>query len=264
MKKLIILFLAFFLYSCSSFHNSASDKYNILKLRVSKLEGTVEQNGAAIRNNTERINNLDERLLLIRKRLEAQRENDNFINKIPPVSEIDGNDNKTQKKVVSAAANDNTTADNSQADNKTQTADNITLSKNEPQQNIMTDNYKAYYKKALKTYMNGNYRLSVNMFKTFLSVYKDNNLDDNAIYWLAHSYLHLGDNKNAVKYLKRLIEQYPYNSIISGGKTDAALYDLIKIYRYDKKKASYYRNILTRSFPNSKYAVLAKHVRRTK
>ncbi len=268
MKKPIIMFLMFFLYGCSTF-SSHNKEYDSLKIRINTLANQVKTNSVNIRNNSLRISDVERSLIKIKERLKKEREQCNFADKIPPITEIVGkNDNvslnnvkkdnvtkkKTGAKKLTEVALDKvhplpktkTKDDSFSADNTTKTQTNI--------------DYELYYKKALKAYMNRDYVTSEKMFEAFVEKYKDNNLTDNALFWLGHCYLHLGKNKKAIETFKTLLNEYPYGSVLTGGKTDAALYDLIKIYSYDKKMSDYYRNILLKRFPTSKYAKIAKKI----
>lgn len=248
MKIIVFLSLLLFLYSCT---NINTENYKILKKRIDKLETDTRKNSVNIQSNRARINNLDSRLLLIRKRIEAEREN--FINKIPPASDI--LDNSTQYNKTSHAEKNKVLQN---IPKNTNSNDNASFSKEiKPNVNIKNSrlnlDYKSFYKKALGTYMSGSYTASKEMFEIFIDRYKNNSLYDNALFWLACSYIHLNDKQKAADIFKRLIKQYPDSPIKTGGKTDAALFELIKIYKNDKSLKDYYKNTLKKKFPDSRY-----------
>lgn len=254
MKRIVFLSIFLLLYSCSDF-NTDTKNYRILKKRIDRLETDVQKNRVNIQSNIERINNLDSDLLLIHKRIEAEREN--FINKIPPASDI--LDNSTQHNQTVHEEKINT--EKSKKTQSINNVDNISISKGikSTTDKSKTDfDYKSFYKKALNTYMNGNYTKSKEMFKTFIDRYTNNSLYDNALFWLACSHIHLGYEQKAADILKKLIKQYPDSPVKIGGKTDAALFELIKIYKNDKRLKDYYKNILKRKFPDSRYVKIIK------
>ncbi len=273
MKQLIAGFVVIFLlYGCSTFNNRNAE-FELLKKRVDVLENMVKTNSVNIKNNTMRITDVERQLLIIKERLKKERQQDGFSDKIPPISEIIGttnNDNATEVSIkdntvtsVTNPTNTDTVVRKKAKKKKIKEGLNKTVSIVSDSQNDnatlkISRNYKQYYKKALSTYMKGDYKHAEYMFETFIKTYKNNDLDDNAIFWLAHSYLHLGKKKQAVKAFKELINKYPFGSVSRGGKTDAALYDLIKIYSNDKIKADYYKKILFERFPESRYAVIVK------
>ncbi len=261
-----------FLYSCSTFGNGNSE-YNILKTRMDTLVTEVRINSINIQNNTLRINGVEAKIAKIRKRLAKEREQDNFANKIPPISEIIDGDNQTnntnRRKNIDETSSIIKVKKHlavpvkyvKKSMNVVAIDDNNTFSKNSSiKQKRKVTNYKQYYKNALATYMARNYEKAKSMFELFISRYHNNNLVDNAIFWLAHSYLHIGQTKKAVKEFKILVKNYPFNALSTGGKTDAALYDLIKIYSHNKAKSDYYKKILFERFPMSKYTKMVRKI----
>ena len=266
MKKAVIIFLLLSLYGCSTF-GGHSKEYNALKIRIDTLENQIQTNSVNIKNNSLRIGDIERKLLKIKERLKKERQQDNFSDKIPPVSAILGDsdnnsivkavDNRTkiEKKEVTAVKVPKIKSEKQKvASVKDAPKDNNTV--------ILTDiNYTEYYKRALNAYRKKNFQLALNMFQNFVKSYKNNDLDDNALFWLAHCYLHMGQTNKAVETLKILLKKYPFGSVISGGKTDAALYDLVKLYSYDKKKAEYYKDILLKRFPASRYARIVEKIK---
>lgn len=263
MKKLIIIFLLLSLYGCSTFGGHTKE-YTALKMRIDTLENQIQTNSVNIKNNSFRIGSVEKKLLQIEERLQKERQQDNFSDKIPPISAIlGGNDNKSvvkavdnktkieEKEVIAIKAQNVKTEEKKIDSVKDTPKDNNTV--------IPTNvNYVEYYNKALSAYRKKNFELASSMFKNFLNSYKDNDLDDNALFWLAHCYLHMGQTNRAIETFKILLKKYPFGAVISGGKTDAALYDLVNLYSYDKKKAEYYKNILLKRFPASRYAKIVK------
>ncbi len=272
MKKNIAVFLCIaILYGCST---TNKEELNLLNVRVSKLEDLVKINAASIANNTERINSIDQRLLLIQKRLQKEREKESFISKIPPLSAIIG-DNSTgsckksktetgqnpSRKVIAKVQIKSPKANYIKPTNPSESPgkpDKMNSSSKVKSGGAI--NYKDYYKMALKAYMNFNYPKAIQMFKHFLKTYRNNDLDDNALYWLASAYLRMNKTEEAIKLYRQLLEKYPYGATSDGGKTDAALYELIKIYMQNNEmgKADRYAKILYERFPGSIYAKYAR------
>ncbi len=114
---------------------------------------------------------------------------------------------------------------------------------------------KELYKKALSLYFKGNYKQASILFEEFIAKYKTSDLYDNSLYWLAYCNIHMGDIKKAIALLKRIINEFPYSSVSQGGKTDAAIFSLIRIYKKmgKKKQARMYKNQLLKRFPLSSY-----------
>lgn len=280
MRKNIILILPlFFLYSCG--YNN-----DLLIKRVARLEKSVEQNRININNNATRINNIDDKLLLIEKRLETERENSDSILKAIPPSDMINKKGKTthntdiQKTQVLKSADNKSKAIVYSGDTKKKIQDNTfsineipkILSKNINKQQKISDNgtkervnidYKTYYKESLNYYNLRKYNEAAKRFKYFTDNFKNNSLYDNALFWLASSYFRLGNIDKSLETYKDLIKKYPHLSSDKGGKTDAALYNLVKIYRKKQDKNSYnhYKNMLIKEFPKSIYS---KFVRRVK
>ncbi len=268
-KTIVVVFSAFLLYACST---TNKDELKVLKLRIDKLEDMVRVNAASIANNTERINSLDQRLLLIQKRLQKERQQDSFIGKIPPLSVILG-DNATKN------CQDGKQKATGATKQKVKKPTRVTIpqpvvqiekkqSKTIPEKPAKTkqinaspnkkQDYKSFYKKALNAYMQFNYPKAIKLFNEFLKTYNTNDLTDNAIYWLACSYLRMNETNKAIELYKKLIKEYPYGATSEGGKTDAALYELIKIYKNDPKKRSCYEKLLLKRFPASSYAGIVR------
>ena len=266
MKKAVIIFLLLSLYGCSTF-GGHSKEYNALKVRIDTLENQIQTNSVNIKNNSLRIGDVERKLLQIKERLKKERQQDNFSDKIPPVSAIlGGSDNNS----VVKAYNNKTKIEKKDViivkAHKIKTKKRRVISvKDAPKDNstaMMTNiSYVEYYNKALNAYRKKNFEMALNMFQNFIKNYKDNDLDDNALFWLAHCYLHMGQTNKAAETLKSLLKKYPFGSVISGGKTDAALYDLVKLYSYDKKKAEYYKDILLKRFPTSRYARIVEKIK---
>jgi len=279
-KTITILLVMGLLYGCS---NASKEEIKYLKTRIDTLQVLINQNTSNIKNNTQRINSLDERLLLIEKRLQQERKRQSLlIDKIPPITEIVGdnasdNNSGVASRAMPKEAKHGTSVVSlrpiaSGKKSGAPSAEKVTQkvhvkvaesnsSKTAPTKQERcnsSEDFKVFYKKALKRFMATDYPSAARMFEEFLRCYKENSLTDNAIYWLALSNLRMGKQKRAIELFKRLIREYPYGATTMGGKTDAALFELIRIYRDDVSLRKRYMDILLKRFPGSVYAKRVK------
>ncbi len=265
MKKIIALSVSvLLLYSCATVDNkgvSSKGSYKNLASRLKMIEQKIEENRVNIHNNSIRLDRLDTRLLIIQKRIAKEAMDDSLANYIPPASKIDSDDKKQEK------VNENYVKPKPK---KTGPYDGIvnifdssqdTQKKEErkPKKEIhKTSVDKELYKAALKLYNHNDFKGSEHLFEDFIKNHQDSRYIDNAMFWLAYSYLHLNKVKKGVDMLKELVDKYPNNSIELGGKTDAALYTLVRLYKNNPKEREKYKKILFKRFPKSKYTKLLK------
>jgi len=216
-KRVILLFLILLLSSCSR------GNYNLLNKKVIAMENRISTNSINIASNSKRIDSINKRLIAIEKRIEEQREKSKTYDDIPPAALIESVDNVQKSKDITS---------------------------------INNKNDKAVYDAALKYYRNFEYTKAKDAFLNFLRVFKTSDLYDNAMFWLADAYLHMGDLNKSEQILKKLIAQYPDKPVTKCGKTDAAMYLLTIIYgkKHDYSNKLYYQNMLKSKFPGSVYA----------
>ncbi len=276
MKKIIALSATVvLLYSCATTGTQNSSnakkvyttKANIVE-RLKELERKVEENRINVRNNSIMLDRLDARLLVIQRRLEKEAKYGSFESFIPPAS-----------KVLKDDKNNSENANNQ----KTAAAQNIFNTKKQPsspydgivnifdakqpkkkkrvfqaKRTAQTSIDKELYNAALQLYNNNDFKGAKKLFEGFINNHGDSGYVDNAMFWLAYSYLHLNEVKKGVDMLKELVKKYPNNSVQLGGKTDAALYALYRLYRNNPSMKEKYKDMLMKRFPKSKYVKLVK------
>ena len=102
------------------------------------------------------------------------------------------------------------------------------------------------YRKARSLLLEGNFKKAEVLFMQFIKKYPENDLADNAFYWLGECHYTTGDYKGAVKIFKALVKKYPKR-----GKVPDAL--LKTAYAYlsldDINRASYYLKLVVRKYP---------------
>ncbi|WP_025270074.1 tetratricopeptide repeat protein [Hippea sp. KM1] len=279
----IIALAAFVLSSCGFDNNS------IIMKRLNLIESRVDFNSKRIEENSKKIDEIELKLQQIKQRLAKERQEDILAN-IPPASVVDNlsstesfsdshqakdnpqpqKDSEIEKKANRILSYITQSTKKEERDNaslgfippppKTKTI--IKKPSNKPQ--VDTKDYKALYREALGYYKKGDYSKAKELFERFIGEYKNTDLFDNALFWLAYTHIHLGNIDKATQLLKRIIEEFPQASVDKGGKTDAAIFALIKIYKKqnDKKLEVYYRDLLIKRFPYSNYVNLIKRRRK--
>ncbi len=261
-RFLLVILASFFLYSCG-FDSS------LLIKRIDLLQQQVNLNSQRITENSERIDSIEQKIEKIKERLAKEREQNNFLAQIPPVTVID---NETQGSLTSQApVNDDNGSVKKQvskvekvkSEKDSRTASGHVISKSAVKSSLQSKDLdpNKLYKKALSLYFSSNYENASKLFKEFLKNFdKTNPLYDNAMFWLAYCYLHENKTQKAVELFNRLIEEFPYGSVENGGKTDAAIYALIKIYKKEGNigQINKYSHLLLKRFPQSKYAAYLK------
>ena len=278
-RLLLIIVGSFFLYSCGF------DSSLIVK-RIDLLQQQVNLNSQRITENSTRINNIEQKIEEIKERLAKERAEDNFFAQIPPASAIDNATTTSSNKIISFKKDNNTNSLNSvnikdgidSPDNRTKVshAKNVKVGKKivvikksplkkvEDLKSVVVDKSKQkinpnkLYRKALSLYFAGKYNKAKVLFEKFLNNFdKSNPLYDNSIFWLAYCNIHENNTVGAINLFRKLINEFPYGSLENGGKTDAAIYALIKLYKKQGKigKITKYKKLLLKRFPESKYSV---------
>jgi len=267
-----VMFLSLFLYSC------AFDNSEIVK-KVNFLEEKINFDSERISENSKRLDSIESQIAKIKERLAEERKRDNFLSEIPPAKVIDNlteesdkiSSNQREKKYNNSSGSigvslmtttegvTNTSKGNTIKSKKSlnfRQANTGELKEKGVNYNNTELSPNRLYRKALNKYFNGNYEGAKKLFKEFLARFSVKNpLYDNSMFWLAYCYIHEGDTKQAITILKSLINKFPYASLEEGGKTDAAIYTLIKIYKKEgnKGKIQLYKKLLLKRFPASKY-----------
>ena len=271
-RFLLIIFLSFFLYSCAFDNSPLIKRMDLLEQKINFNSQRIQNNSKRIDENERKITSIESQIEKIKKRLAKERAQNNFLTQIPPATVID---NLTKSESLSVKSADSSVVKSVKLkraviDSK-ETQKGLSQKGSHPKiskQNLKVDNStiketeRVYspdklYKKALSFYFKGNYDSAEKLFEQFLNTFdKDNPLYDNAMYWLAYCYIHKGEDEKAIKLLNRLIDEFPYSSLDKGGKTDAAIFTLIKLYKKmgDSSKTQHYRELLIKRFPYSKYA----------
>ncbi|AEA33914.1 tetratricopeptide repeat protein [Hippea maritima] len=294
MFRFVFIFtvLAFLLTSCG-FDD------NLIIKRLNLLEGRVDFNSKRIDENSKKIDEIAVKLQKIKERLAKERES-NILAKIPPASVVDNLTNQEESKGTHVSHKSKNIypkykvaqnqKEKDQMDNSSVSLNNFKINKEKEKGSAIGNksnhmpivpakdeidnaskklhlpptNYKQVYKKALLYYKKKDFKQAELLFCKFINSYKNTDLYDNALYWLAYTYIHQNETGKAIKLLKEIIEQFPNGSVDKGGKTDAAIFALIKIYKKQNEKdlEEYYKNLLIKKFPSSRYVNLIKRRRK--
>ncbi|MCP4022765.1 MAG: tol-pal system protein YbgF [Desulfobacteraceae bacterium] len=124
--------------------------------------------------------------------------------------------------------------------------DTVTANGTEPSQ---------LYKKARNLLLEGNAIEAAEQFTAFVEKYPDNNLADNAMYWLGECHYSLGRYKKAIGVFKNLVKTYP--------KVEKVPDALLKTgYSYlsldDSNRAHHYLKLVVKKYPFSESAEKAQ------
>ncbi len=258
MKKVIALSVsAVLLYSCATVDNnniSHSRNSDSLAARLKKIEQRIEENSINIGNNSKRLDRVYAQLLAIQKRIAKEAKKNPLSSYIPPASAISNsaqtNQAKMQPKIEKKSVLVNIFAPENTSKKKIQ--------KPKKKKKSVDEIDKALYESALKLYNNGDFKGAKHLFEDFINNHPHSRYVDNAMFWLAYTYLHLNELEKGASMLKRIVKEYPDDSIQNGGKTDVALYTLYKMYKNMPDERAKFRKILLDRFPKSKYAKLVK------
>ncbi len=90
-----------------------------------------------------------------------------------------------------------------------------------------------YYHNAYDDYRFGEYESAIENFRKFVDHYPDDDLADNAQYWIGEMYYKLGDFKKATEEFAKVYENYPQGNKVGDAKLKYALclYDMKEIDR---------------------------------
>ncbi len=274
LRVLLIVVLSFFLYSCAFDNSSVIKRLDLLEQKINFNSQRIKNNSERIDENEKKIASIEVQIEKIKKRLAKERAKVNFLAQIPPATVIDnltGNGRRkakcvSDKKVVVK----NVKIKPAILDDKKKTS-GLALKNNSTKKtfanpregNVEKGNKNGelspnqLYKRALSFYFKGDFNSAARLFKSFLNRFSRNNpLYDNSMYWLAYCYIHENKIDRAIALLNKLIEEFPYSSLDKGGKTDAAIFTLIRLYKKMGKSSEirHYRELLIKRFPLSKYA----------
>ena len=122
---------------------------------------------------------------------------------------------------------------------------------------------KKKYKSIYQLYSQRKYDQAIREFSKFIAFYPNANEADNAVFWIAMSYLKKNKEDKAQQYLAYLLQNYSFLSTDQGGKTSDALLALGKIQ--EKKNPSYskdYYRLVIKYYPNSQSAKKAQNLLR--
>jgi len=110
------------------------------------------------------------------------------------------------------------------------------------------------YESAYLNYVKGNYKESIEGFKSYIKIAPESSLVDNALYWIGECYYAMGKRQDAVNTFNELINGHPESN-----KKPTALYKIGIIYEEanELKIARMYFNRVIKEYPNSPEAVLA-------
>jgi tol-pal system protein YbgF len=110
------------------------------------------------------------------------------------------------------------------------------------------------YESAYLNYVKGNYKESIEGFRSYMKIAPGSSLLDNALYWIGECYYAMGKRQDAVNTLNELANGYPESN-----KKPAALYKIGIIYEEanELKIARMYFNRVIKEYPNSPEAALA-------
>lgn len=112
------------------------------------------------------------------------------------------------------------------------------------------------YETAYMNYVKGNYKESIDGFKSYIKVAPESLLSDNALYWIGECHYAMGKRQDAVNVFNELVNKYPESN-----KKSTALFKIGIIYEEAKelKIARMYFERVIKEFPNSPEASLAQN-----
>lgn len=110
------------------------------------------------------------------------------------------------------------------------------------------------YKEAFEAFQNARFAESVEKFSKFLSMFPDNPLSPNALFWMGESYMKIREYEKAISTFQELIEKYPKNERIPQAMLSQA--DAF-FYINDKKSSAALLKRIPELFPNSEEARVA-------
>lgn len=112
------------------------------------------------------------------------------------------------------------------------------------------------YSAAYEAYKDGNYFDCRKKFEDFLKLYPNDDLSDNALYWISESYYSEKNYQKSLDTLERLLKDYP-----NGNKVpDATLKIALNYHELgNNDKAVEILNKVINDFPESKVATVAKN-----
>ncbi len=111
------------------------------------------------------------------------------------------------------------------------------------------------YSQALRDYTKGEYSLSISEFEEFIKRYPESDYIIDAKYFLADSYLGIGEKEKAKEIFKEIYRDYP--------KSQKARYSLLKLAILEEEEGNkemakkYYEEII-KNFPETEEAIKAK------
>jgi tol-pal system protein YbgF len=111
------------------------------------------------------------------------------------------------------------------------------------------------YSQALRDYTKGEYSLSINEFEEFIKRYPESDYIIDAKYFLADSYLGIGEKEKAKELFKEIYREYP--------KSQKARYSLLKLAILEEEEGNkemakkYYEEII-KNFPETEEAIKAR------
>lgn len=114
--------------------------------------------------------------------------------------------------------------------------------------------YNTSYMDAFDAFQNGRFAESVEKFSKFLSMFSDNPLSPNALFWMGESYMKIKEYEKAISAFQELIEKYPKNE-----KVPQAMLSQAEAFFYldDKKSSAALLKRITELFPKSEEARVA-------
>jgi tol-pal system protein YbgF len=74
---------------------------------------------------------------------------------------------------------------------------------------VSSSDPEALYRAAYSDFLRGSYAPAIASFKTFLEIYPNSDLADNALYWIAESYFSQGQYRQAIDEFARVLVVYP-------------------------------------------------------
>lgn len=134
---------------------------------------------------------------------------------------------------------------------------------NSPKNPIRTKNIavaKQKYKRNYRLYSQGKYDQAIQEFSKFIIFYPNATESDNAVFWIAMSYLKKQKNNKAQQYFAYLLQNYDFLATNKGGKTADALLMLGRIQeKQNLKYSKQYYHLVIRYYPDSQSARKAKN-----
>jgi tol-pal system protein YbgF len=233
MKKVFILFLMTIIFACAQTDDAVKQSINNMNAEIINLQKSLADLKVEL-DETQRMNKVNA---------------DNINANSTAITNL-----KTE--ITYLSNNNMLPKDNKKTEsvNKVENKDT-----NNEQIIIIQDNFSdksSVYSYAYELYKNGKYYESRKKFNDFLKLYPNDDLSDNALYWISESYYAQREYQKSIDTIEKLIQKYP-----SGNKVPDATLKLAIDYKElgNTDKAVSILMQLIADYPDKKAAEIAKN-----